>query len=401
MKKILSIVILVLALGALAVTASADNVPLYDPVKADFGFWSTDALNSYVTINSSEYEGNVGVTSRTFDTTTASGRVSSSMRYAPIIQDADGNHVHGGTVQCRWKSNFVWDFDFTIDQMPAQSTSADQGLIIQIGDNLADNYKNSIRITPPHTSTPGKCYIRWGGGTQAMGAGISMPNESAYLDAAYLIEEGKTYHLKIEVDLTTGTTSSDAKGPGGQIYVTFTNPYVIDDTTGLPYTKTTTSIFPITALSTVEDITSDKSATFTLTAVQPMKFTLSNEKLYVDKYRVMTPSISLSEAQLSASAAAINATPCGYSNAVLPTLILAVYNENDEMVKLGCGIKTETIYGLTSKDCTAAVEALDTLPNGTYTAKAFVCNSLSGLKSYKNTLEEQTFTVSDGVVSLN
>lgn len=400
MKKLFSVLsAAVLSLSVLAVTASADGMVLLDPYPGDI-------ITNNPTYITDVKDSNGIVTGRVIDasTITASTTLASAeqdetkentyLRYRNYAHNDSGYGFDGGTA--RFKNNFVWEFDFNFESLP--STDGDGGcFFIQLGGNWQNAVK-FIKYADAQTY-----YIQWGSHTDTNGKYISMLESSNNWKASgFALEPGKTYHLKFEADVRKD-----------KLHVTFTNPYVQMNSDGSfnkkltepagegvqIFTKTTTGTSALGATQTtaLDDIkTGWKRVNGKITAKSAAKLTLSNEKFYIDSFYSMPPEISVEGNKVTATGNAINITNFKH-NATMPSLVLAVYKDNELVAYSENSPYAEGTNTLTDYNYSTVIE---NLPDGTYTLKAFVWNNLDKMQPCENCLVEKTLTVSGGAAAL-
>ena len=365
-------------LSLMTVTANADNVGLRKPVRGDLKLGS----DTYVTTNK---DANGVITGRTIDAakasnTTLAGTTEGTFQIRPINVATDGVYTFGGT-NAQLKTSFSWQFDFSLEgTIPA---TTDKCRIL-----LGSNWKNKLYFVALDDT---HYYIQWSSTPDAY---VNEVNKST-LESAYVLEEGKTYRMKIEVNFDTD-----------KAYVTFINPYL--DSSGNKkenpdfanaYTRTTISKnttlgFTLASSSNVKN--TDSAYRFPL-KIQDLnkgiKLTMSNETFYMDRLYALAPTISVSGNSVTASAEAINIPDYGYYG-YLPSLLCAVY-KNDSLVDFAESTPyVSALKKLTSSEYSATIENLE---DGTYTLKAFIWNSVGEMQPYGKCLVEKTLTVTDGV----
>ena len=369
MKKLLSVLlVLVLSFSMLAVTASADNVLLLDPIRGDLiipngeGFITT-------TLGSDGY-----ISGRTFKTTETTGKTFANgtnkighLSYKAGYTSATTGEVVKGDAKPYWDNSFSWEFDFNLKSLKLGTNSQSYFFDILFGTASSPGFNNMIRFYP--NSSGNKYTVRWFG---------NYPISSASA-TTYDLDLNKIYHLKIEADLRNDR----------YMYVTFTNPE-----TG--FTKTTKSpcAIPEVFLSdgTLNTVLRNNSGA--------IEFELTNEKFYMDRFTVSGATVAYSNNEITASASATNTTGTTYYTRI-PILISAIYNSNDELIAYD--YNNEYVAGIPSKTAHNYSTTMSTtdLPNGTYTVKAFVWNNLDKMQPYDNCLVEKTLTVSGGVATLS
>ena len=397
MKKVLCMmIVLVLALGTLCVSVSADKVKLIAPQRGDIRTTSdyiTDVKDESTDIINGRVIDASGITAAT---TLATNNNANGILYREVLNSGEGYKFSGGSK--RFKNNWSWEFDFKLDKLP---NIGDNGsFYIQIG----DAWQNAIKFWATNiNTTETKYYLRWGGGT---GGTEKISGGDPYYSASKpLLRAGCTYHIKIEADLING-----------KIYTTFTNPYVTKDASGNWVLNETpaaegTEVWTFSSVSpnaftkytdTLADITTAyKLPYITIAAKSAVKLTLSNEKFYIDRYINTKPEITVENGVLKATTNSVNITNSVYTSN-LPTVILGVYNDSN---KLMAAYKTANTTESGTASCVAypysAEVNVSSLDNGTYTVKAFVWNSVDEMQPYPNCLAEKTLTVTGGVGTLN
>ena len=381
MKKLLSmLLVFVLLLSMLAVTVSADNVTLRSPVQCDLVLGS----DSYVTPSK---DSNGVITGRTIDATKASSTTLASVaggtfKIRPVNVAEDGTYTFGGST-AQIKTSFVWQFDFSfagdipnsIDKFRLQFSSK------------WNNKLYFVSLDDTHY------YIQWSSTPDGY---VNEMNKST-LESKYVLEEGKTYRMKIEVNLETD-----------KVYVTFVNPYVDADGNvnaepnwNNAYTRTTTGKnaslgFSLPTAADVKNTNNRFPITFQDTT-NKVQITMSNETFYMDRIHVVAPELSVEANSVKATANAINIPDYGYYGK-LPTLFCAVYKDNKLVDFEVNSPYVNGLRALTDSKYSAVVEGLE---DGTYKVKAFVWNSVDKMLSYDNCSVEKTLTVADGVATLS
>ena len=379
MKKLLSI-LLVLIVSFSILTVSADNVTLRSPVQCDLVLGS----DSYVT---AVKDANGVITGRTIDASKASSTTIASVaggtfKIRPVNVAEDGTYTFGGST-AQIKTSFVWQFDFSfagdipnsIDKFRLQFSSK------------WNNKLYFVSLDDTHY------YIQWSSTPDGY---VNEMNKST-LESKYVLEEGKTYRMKIEVNLETD-----------KVYVTFVNPYVDADGNvnaepnwNNAYTRTTTGKnaslgFSLPTAADVKNTNNRFPITFQ-DLTNKVQITTSNETFYMDRIHVVAPELSVEANSVKATANAINIPDYGYYGK-LPTLFCAVYKDNKLVDFEMNSPYVNGLRALTDSKYSAVVEGLE---DGTYKVKAFVWNSVDKMLSYDNCSVEKTLTVADGVAKLS
>lgn len=220
MKKLLGMLfVLAISTGAFSLTANADNVTLRNPVRCDLTLGS----DSYVT---TVKDSNGVITGRTIDaakalSSTLASVAGGSFKVRPINVSRDGIYTFGGST-AQIKTSFIWQFDFSLDGTIPNS-------IDKCRMQFSSKWNNKIYFVSLDDT---HYYIQWSSAPD----GYINEAEKSTLESKYVLEKGKTYRMKIEVNLETD-----------KVYVTFVNPYVNADGTvnaepnwDNAYTRTTT-----------------------------------------------------------------------------------------------------------------------------------------------------------------
>lgn len=380
MKKILSmLLVLILSFSVLAVTASADNVTLRNSVQCDLVLGS----DSYVT---TVKDSNGVITGRTIDasktsSTTLASVAAATFKVRPVNVSEDGTYTFGGA-SSQIKTNFIWQFDFSLEGSVPSSIDV---CSLQFSKQW-NNKLYFVALDDTHY------YIQWSSAPD----GYVNELDRSTLESKYVLEEGKTYRMKIEVNFETD-----------KVYVTFTNPYLDADGNvkdeadwNNAYTRTTTGKNASLgfSLSSADDVKNTNNR-FPITLVDKsngIQMTMSNETFYMDRLYAITPTLSVSGNSVTANANAINIPNYGYYGN-LPTVLCAVYKDN-KLADLSVNAPyAKGLAALTDSEYSATVENLE---DGEYTVKVFVWNSFNKMLSYDNCRVEKTLTVTDGVAVL-
>lgn len=375
-----------LTIGAFASAAgAAGNIKMVDPRKGDICVSSNNVKNY-------QYEDTahkVGIQGRTITSDTAVSIKQFTFR-TPYITSS-GTFM-GSNPSKIWKNNFTWEFDFTLTELPDKG--ADKSFYIHIGpDSTIDSawWKSTLKFI---SAKDGTYRLSWGGTDGSADAAkkqsISSPTIAELDKEPYVLKQDKTYHLKIEADL------SDT----GKVYVTFTNPDCLIE--GKPYTKTTERTMPVSQVySSLADVTDNtKYTNIMMVCSSKITMELTNEEFYMDRFRATTPELTLNSGQMTVKETVVSTNPVTYW-VKPPMLVGAVYDSTGKMVRSGIkDTQINSMQGFTAYDYSTVLYKLDSLPNGTYTVKAFVWNSADKMLAYPNCLVEKTLTVANGTVTM-
>lgn len=375
-----------LTIGAFASAAgAAGNIKMVDPQKGDVCSHNTDNIkNQYANT-----EKNIDVTGRTITYAGGSGLSITPIVYKLPYQTSDGNW-QGMTASSYWKNNFTWEFDFKYTKLPA----AGKDFFILIGPSAGNYWKNKIQFIKANS---GDTYrLQWGGtasgSTTDSAQSISAPTKDDWDNETYGLKVDETYHLKIEADIANS----------GKIYVTFTNPNVNDEN-GTAYTRLTESPYAAGDVYTsVNDwVNAGKYSNVMFKCNSALTMELSNEKFYMDRFRVTAPKAVLGGNKITVSETVVNTTNTNYWIKA-PLLVGAVYDSNGKIVRTGYN-DTQPASGfpaLGQHDYSTTLYDLDKLADGTYTFKAFLWNSFNQMAAYPNSLVEKALTVANGTVTM-
>lgn len=386
MKKLLSMLLVsVLLFGVLSVTVSADNVMLRNRERCDL----TLGADTYVTTVKDD---NNIITGRTINatssptTTTLAGTTEGTFKFRPIEETSSGYNFGGASSQL--KTNFIWQFDFSMGgSIP---TEIDKCRIL-----IGSSWKNKLYFVALDDT---HYYIQW----SSTGADCAYVNETqkSMLTSNYVLEEGKTYRLKIEANLD-----------GGNAYVTFVNPYLdsdgnVKDEMGWDnaYTQTTMSKgdlgFTKTTVANITS-TSDSSTRFALkiqdtrTSGDKITMTMSNETFYIERLFVDTPTVAVSGNSVTASTTAINIPQHNYYG-YIPAVCCALYKDNMLAAYNMNAPYASGLAAMTAYDYSTSVDTSE-LEDGEYTLKTFVWNDFSKIMPYPRAYVTETITIADGV----
>lgn len=278
-----------------------------------------------------------------------------------------GTYVYGSR---RWKNSFTYEFDFRVDTIEKQ-------FILKIANA-------SIRFAKD--TQPGQYFIAWENDNTA--GGISHPLGTIWAHpAGGLLQLGQTYHIRIEADMTSGN----------EVFVTFTDPE-----TG----RVHTSHKAHGANNSMADyVNTGKLYTFTISCVDPVSITTSNEEMYYESFFLTDHEVQAAEGEstVKAETTLVNATNDSFNT--VPYLFVNVYDQNGVMVRSSGTTEAEVPKHtsadneiLTAKRTYSAETDISGLPDGVYTVKSCIWRSREELIALKEPAEKQ-ITIKEGIIT--
>ncbi len=281
-----------------------------------------------------------------------------------IISEQSGN---GAAAACRfrtakyiygsqrWKNSFTYEFDFEMETL-------ENFLMIKLGSS-----SNGANIKFTKDSKTEQYYISWE--NDSSNNPISHPIGTIWGHKEdTLLQYGKTYHLKIEADMSAG----------GKIVTTFSDPE--------------TGYVRMSSKSTGLNVAMDTFAntetryTFSLVSNGKVKMKTSDEKMFYERFFMWKPELSAEadSSEIRADAKILNCiNDNSYSPADcfknVPYLFLGIYDENGALVK-SAGEYEGDVPAQKSADALLLTAFYDyhvstdvsDLPDGDYTVKTFM-----------------------------
>lgn len=260
-----------------------------------------------------------------------------------------------------WKRPFTYEYDFTVNTL-------DNYYMLKIG-NAGVKY-----VKDP--TEEDKYYITWDGGGESDISGQQC-------------EFGKTYHIRLEADMTAGQG----------VFAVFTD----------PETEAVNTSYKEHGMSYTEEQYATTSSKYSVVfeCTGPVQITTDNEEMYYESYFIRSHKIKSEEDGSAVKAEATVLNSVGKARTAVPYLFLGVYDSCGAMIAStgsaeGTPAKQSSENGISKLDSapftySVSINASE-LPDGEYTVKSFMWRD-KDVSFVCNDSQEKQITVKDGVVT--